>query len=1696
LAYIHGREPLERKLHSWAPKVRDPHPVREPIMPMNFSADHDPGRRNPEEASLQAKLKADPTDAAAAHHLGVLQARRGAIGDAVRHLELAISLKPDFAEAMHNLGVAYVQMGRSTEAVRWHERAVATNPTITNWKRDLASTLRKLGRTEEALQVLNRAAESDPTCAELHHDIGLTLADLGRHQPARAAYEEALSLKEEFPEALNNLGVLCETLGDLEAAERYLRKAIAVRPTAADGHNNLGVVLAAALKFDESIAAYRRALALAPDSAAALNNLGNALRSNGELEEAQVVLREAIRLRPDYAEAYNNLAIVYVQLGKPDLAMECYNQALYFWPDYPEAHMNRSLDWLAIGEFEKGWTEYEWRWCGKAMRPKNLGKPRWDGSPPDGKRILVHYEQGIGDSFQFVRYFSKLKQLGATVYFEGQKPIGPVLERTPGLDAFIRSGVDSRPEFDLHVPLLSLPGIFNTTLDDVPTNVPYIFPKPELVEAWRARFADRPEAIRIAIGWQGNPEYRGDRQRSIPLKHFRWIADIPNVELISIQRGFGTEQLEECQKTFSITTLDDVDTKNGAFMDTAAIMKAVDLVITSDTAVAHLAGAMGVPVWVVLPTAADWRWMSDREDCPWYPTMRLFRQSSAGNWDEVFRRVATAVEQRAGARNKRPTTISDEQKKRADAAWQEGVTAVRERRFSEAVEHFSSAMREDGDSAKCHHDLGVALANLNRTDEACDHFRIALELNPSLTSAYGNLGLAHLNSGRMTEAVSMFKKGIRQGAHSPDLYNNLGVALLYCSKPAEAAGAFRQALQLRPQFSEAHCNLARALLIQGDYEQGWIEYEWRLQGRLSPRRKAATARWGGLPLGDRRLLVKAEQGFGDTLMFVRYLSLIRQGGGHIVLQCPRALHPLLKLLTEVDELVPENAVVETCDLEIPLQSLPGLLGTRVTSIPAEVPYLRADQNLVDAWRQRLERIPGLRVGIAWQGNPAAPGDRYRSIPLEHFEALARVPGVRLISLQKGFGCEQIPAASDRVSVVDFGAALDEPTGNFMDTAAIIKSLDLVITVDTAIAHLAGGLGVETWVILGAAADYRWLMDREDSPWYPTVRLFRQERLGDWKSVMNRVAAALRKRSASPVDAPSNASMAGRINAEALHKRGREQFEKGQIAVAIDCFERAILSNRESAESHHDLGVALASSRQFTRAIKHFEEAIRLKPKWLSASSNLVLAQIESGDLKQAAQTLEAALKLHPNAGILHHRLGVVAGHLGRREDAVRALEQARTLLQDSPPVHHDLGLAYAALGRRDEAIAAFEHAIEIDPEFAEAYNNLGVSYAAKRDHESAIRHHQKAVELKPDFAEAYNNLGVCLADVHRLDESAHALRRALYFKPDAVDAHNNLAIVLLLQGNLEQGWLEYEWRFKRSGQGNLFKVSAPRWDGSPLDGKSILMCAEQGLGDTLQFVRYAELLANLGARVVLECQAPLVPLLSRLKSVSEVIPSGATRPHHDFYCPLLSLPCTLGTSLTTIPNRVPYIVPLPERLERWRPRINALQGLRVGVAWQGSKGYPGDAARSIPLESFKPLAEIPGVTLVSLQKGPGAEQLNEFQKTHAIAVFEDIDVSPGAFEDSAAVASLLDLVICSDSAITHLAGAVGADVWLALCRPSDWRWMRNRDDSPWYPTMKLFRQDPTGRWEPVFDAIRAQLEERVRTTTAHSSSQRTPQGTA
>jgi Flp pilus assembly protein TadD len=439
-----------------------------------------------------------------------------------------------------------------------------------------------------------------------------------------------------------------------------------------------------------------------------------------------------------------------------------------------------------------------------------------------------------------------------------------------------------------------------------------------------------------------------------------------------------------------------------------------------------------------------------------------------------------------------------------------GAVLAEQRRLDEAVASYRQALRLRPHYGEALHNLGYALVEQGRLEEALEVCRQALALKPHAAEEHDNLGIVLLEFGQVEEATCHFQEALRLKPDFVQAHNNLGSALVKHGRFPEAHGCFERALALDPAHAEAHLNRALLWLLEGDFARGWTEYEWRW--RKMPPRSLPRPVWDGSSLAGRTILLHAEQGLGDTLHFIRYAPLVKERGATVVAECPPALLPLLASCPGIDRLVARGAALPDFDCHAPLMSLPRLLGTSLATVPANVPYLFAAAELRERWRQELAASPGFKVGISWHGSPEYRGGRQRAIPLVHFVPLARVEGVRLFGLQKGAGREELPALADRLALTDLGPRLDETTGAFMDTAAVLINLDLVITSDTAIAHLAGALGVPVWLALSASPNFRWLLQREDSPWYPSMRLFRQTRPGDWGEVFERIRAALADRS--------------------------------------------------------------------------------------------------------------------------------------------------------------------------------------------------------------------------------------------------------------------------------------------------------------------------------------------------------------------------------------------------------------------------------------------------------------------------------------------------------------------------------------------------------------------------------------------------------
>jgi tetratricopeptide (TPR) repeat protein len=434
-------------------------------------------------------------------------------------------------------------------------------------------------------------------------------------------------------------------------------------------------------------------------------------------------------------------------------------------------------------------------------------------------------------------------------------------------------------------------------------------------------------------------------------------------------------------------------------------------------------------------------------------------------------------------------------------------------KLEQALGSYRQAVSRDSGDADAFYGVANALQALGQLGEAELSYQQVLRLRPEDASAHNDLGVALEGQGKLQEAAASYREALCLKPDYAEASFNLGNVHKERGALEEAAASYRHALGLNPELAEAHSGIGMLWLLQGDFEHGWPKYEWRRRARDYQQRAFQQPDWNGAPVRDKTILLYAEQGLGDSLQFVRYAPLVRRRVGRVVLECQRELLPLLEGAAGIDQVIARGDPLPSFDVQAPLLSLPGLLGTRLDTIPANVPYLQADTEFLQKWGQELGPRQHFTIGIAWQGNPKHRADRQRSVPLAQFEALARLDGVRLVSLQKGPGNEQLDAIASRFPVVDPRDRLS----TFLDTAAVIMHLDLVVSVDTAVVHLAGALGAPVWVALPFAPDWRWLLDRDDSPWYPSMRLFRQKQPGQWPEVFERITHELRNKVAAAAD---------------------------------------------------------------------------------------------------------------------------------------------------------------------------------------------------------------------------------------------------------------------------------------------------------------------------------------------------------------------------------------------------------------------------------------------------------------------------------------------------------------------------------------------------------------------------------------------------
>lgn len=1434
----------------------------------------------------------------------------------------------------------------------------------------------------------------------------------------------------------------------------------------------------------------------ARERAHALTLQANALREQGKWDEALPICVAAHEVDPTSPAAAHNLGVMLTKMGRLAEGETVLRKALALAPDSALGRHALAHNLLAQGRYRDAWPLYDARIEMAELKtgfPADFAFPRWRGEPLAGKRLVIFPEQGLGDQIQFARFLPRLIAEAGEVVLLMLPPLERLFRHNfPGAQVICATGKVEFPDPDVWTTMQDIPAALNLALEEV-SDAPYL----NAPGTW----PPFGEGFKIGLKTIGNPNYVNDAMRSLPAALAeRLRSELPG-RVISLEPG-------------------DSGAKDMA--DTAAIIDQLDMVVSVDTSVAHLAGAMGKPCMLLIPGfGPDWRWMTGRKDSAWYSNHRLYRGGVDGDWTGAVERLieeARKVVRTLGAR----------------AEVNRAIDLRDERRVEEALAASARAAATDPDDARAVHTHGVLLSSVGRL--------------------------------------------------------------------AESERLLRDFLSRHPDHVDSRYALSLTLLSQGRYRAAWPYHEARLlrpESDPTVPRNLPYPRWQGEDLRGKRIAVFPEQGFGDQIQFVRFVPELLRRGAKVTLFAKVALVRLFAHSFPGVDVLP---TVGTADFPDPdywatLVDLPAKLGVEVDTIP-DKPYL--------GWPEARRGEGGApRIGLKLTGNPQHRNDSWRTLAPEYAERLrSRLPGT-LVSLEP-----EVSGARD-----------------FADTAAIVAGLDLVVSVDTSVAHLAGAIGKPCLLLVsGFDTDWRWMRDRPDSPWYPRHRLFRSTVDGDWSGAIDELVGAIEptlrrvdaerlmdeaqkcRAEGRPIDALAAVEQAAAtdpssVNAAFMRAVCLSNF--GRLAEAETVLRRVIEAAPGLPNPRDALATNLLAQGRFHEGWPLYEARIEREglndgfprdfpyPRWhgesLKGKRIAIFPEQGLGDQIQYVRFVPELLRRGAKVTLLtrpslvrlfaHSFPGVdvvpatgtaefpdpdywatlvdlpvrfdVQPDLLSREPYLRAPAQAgegteevfriglmtrgnsafgNDIYRSLPPElaerlrnglpGHVIDLSPEATGAKDFAdtaaiIAGLDLVVSVDTAVAHLAGAMGkvcmlmlpgfatdwrwmrgrsdtpwypehLLYRAEIDTgwspvierliqharnlaRSAARHLRQAMNLRaqhryqealvagrkalaaePRNPTAMHNLARLLADFGENAEAEKLQRRALKISDQDIYRYG-LGLNLLGQGRYPEGWQLYESRTRlpvlRAGfpQG----VKFPRWMGEDISGKRIAVFPEQGLGDQMQFARFLPRLRERCGEIVLLAPPPLLPLFEQaFPDLTVVKAAGAAQfPRSDVWTTLVELGRLLDVRLETLPG--------PEYLDLESSRSSG-EGFRIGFMAKGNPGYVHDFHRTLPQEDAARLcAALPG-EVADL----------------------DPDISGAKdFLDTARIMAGLDLVVSVDTSVGHLAGVMGKPCCLLIPGfATDWRWLRGRSDSPWYPKHRLFRGGVDGDWSEAVAALIAHVE--------------------
>ncbi len=1447
---------------------------------------------------------------------------------------------------------------------------------------------------------------------------------------AERLYRAVLKQSPQQPDALHLLGVLTEQRGDRTKGVALVRQALSVQSAFPDAHFNLARMLGDAGDLENAKRHYDRALALKPGHARSHNGLGTIFRAQHAYSEACAAFERAIRFEPRLIEAYINLCNTYRDTCNEAGILKVAAQGLAVDPTCAQLWLLQSEAAFTLGRLAQGWRDYEWRFR-TPQRPVDLQPyplPFWKGEDLSTKGILIWCEQGVGDEIIFASMVSGVAARARRCVLQTTPRLAQLFARSfPSAEVHGTAvPADVVGALDVQSSAGSLGEWCRPTFNSFPAAANYLKADSARISGLREKYrARQKDNLVVGLAWKST-NVSDAAQKSVDLDQWAAILGVPGVTFVNLQYGDNRESIAAARANFGVDIVEDSEVDALADLDTfAAQVAAMDLVISTSNTAAHMAGALGVPTFCMIPRALGsgrrWYWFGEGRHSPWYRSLALFRQVQDSQWSDVLGDVGRAL-----------TNVSAQS---VSALGDSAQARPKDIELHEILELVDQALQREPRSPDLLNKRGMTLARMGRFEEAAAAYRNALAVAPAQAELYNNLGTALRRAGRAREASENYARAHALKPDHPSIFLNHAMALAEIEKPEEALEALDQLIVIKPDYVEAHYNRALVLMSVGRLAEGWQTFKWRLKRANVHVRYEDFPHpvWTGENLNDKHVLVWTDLGLGDEILLASMVPDLIAAARRVTLLCSERLVSLFRrsfpnITVDVRRSpLPVAAVAQDIDFQMSLTELGAAFRRSFDAFPVQARTLAVDQGRRAALRRKyLEgRDKSLLVGVSWRSINPEIGEQ-KGVPLARWLPILKLPGITFVSLQYGDCRDELTALQREHGVALLHDPEIDTLGDMDPVAAQVAAMDLVISISNTAVHIAGAAGVPVWVLLpkGHARLWYWFRGLKRCAWYPQARLLSSENEGNWDQLV--------------------AACAAELAARAAHRNG----DHAAALAAIN----GVLDRAPSAEAWNLKGDCLFALTQYAAAAEAYAQAASLDPQNAGYAHDLGRALLQSGRPAEAEIVLDRAAVLNPNAWDIYCDLGAAQLELGSAADALKAFSSALALHPTAGMVHFNRGNALLELNRLDEAEASY----------------------------------RAALKCAPTLLPAMMSLGTLVGDLGRRDEALSVLAGARSLAPHEPQIEQATALVRLRYGQLREGFAAYESRFEQSRYGLQKRpFTCPPWRGEDLSGRDILVWTEQGLGDEiLSASMFAEVIAA-ARSCTIECSERAAPLFRRSFTGAVVVaradpPDPATLGRFDYQVAAWSLGGSLRPDFTAFSKRTGYLRADGDWVARLRRKYRSADpaAMVIGISWESTARHGG--RKRLPLAEWSPILKLPGITVVSLQYGVGPDdpELRRLGLATTVLVDGEIDAIK-SFDASAAQVAAMDLVITVSNTTAHLAGAQGIPVWTLLPTGPGcfWYWFRDRDDSPWYPSMRLMRQPRPGDWQAAVTRVAGALVE-------------------